>query len=357
MRRIPWFSTIAAATAALVAGAALHVPAPIAAAQRDPAAAIQRGLSWLEHEQRPDGAWPCNVGFLMRDSYEVTGPIAEQLENGGGHVGVTALAGMAFLAERVPGRKDFYAGALDGALRYVLACVKEDGYVTDHQSNMYSHALAVRFLAQVYATTNRRDVLEALWLAIDLIEKSQDPTGGWGYLPFEQGVDTSVTACVLLALGEADARGVDVSDATRSRAVRFLRRCAVPEGENRGGFKYRDRPMNQTRASFPLTAGAIAALCRSGVASADPIVVSGLAYLRDGYDHLREIRRESFEGSWGSLLASDAASACGGDALELCRARLERDLPLRQREDGSWHDDVGDTFATACAVLALQNVR
>src|SRR4051812_22919955 len=60
--------------------------------------AADRALRWLVDHQEDDGSWRCNVGFKLNNEYRVE---HENLK----HVGITALAGTAFLASgSVPGR-------------------------------------------------------------------------------------------------------------------------------------------------------------------------------------------------------------------------------------------------------------
>jgi hypothetical protein len=132
------------------------------------AAAVQRGLEWLAANQNDDGSWTAKIGYKLNLGYEHTGEKP--------HVGVTALAGMAFLAGgHIPGR-GAWGENVDRALGFVLSCVQEDGYVTHAGSRMYSHAFSTLFLAEVYGMTHRGDVKEKLQLAVDFIVHSQNPT-------------------------------------------------------------------------------------------------------------------------------------------------------------------------------------
>ena len=82
------------------------------------------------------------MGYKRNESYVTT---REQ----GGHVGVTALAGMAFLAGgHLPGRGE-YGPVVDRAVDFILRATNQDGYITSGGTRMYSHAFATLFLAQV----------------------------------------------------------------------------------------------------------------------------------------------------------------------------------------------------------------
>src|SRR5262249_10332658 len=158
-------------------------------------------------------------------------------------------AGMAFMAGgNLPGQGR-YSASIEKALNYVLSCVKEDGYITDNGSRMYSHAFGTLFLAEIYGMTRRSDVKEKLQQAIDLVVKSQNPSGSWRYLPYAQDSDMSITVCQVMALRSARNIGIRVPKSTIDRAVHYVKSSAIKEGKSRGGFKYQDRPIYQTRSS------------------------------------------------------------------------------------------------------------
>ena len=78
------------------------------------AAATERGLAWLSEKQLPSGGWAADVGYKLRQDYQIR-------ESGTEHVGVTALAGMAFLAGgNLPDRGP-YGDELARAVDYLLS--------------------------------------------------------------------------------------------------------------------------------------------------------------------------------------------------------------------------------------------
>ncbi len=68
---------------------------------------------------------------------------------------------------------------------------------------MYSHAFATLFLAEIYGTTQRKDVKTKLKRAIQLLVSSQNREGGWRYQPIPVDADLSVTVSTLQALRKA----------------------------------------------------------------------------------------------------------------------------------------------------------
>ncbi|MDF1800273.1 MAG: hypothetical protein P1V81_13920, partial [Planctomycetota bacterium] len=97
-------------------------------------AAVVRGLVYLAETQNADGSWTAKVGRKLNESYDYTDDT--------GHVGVTSLACIAFLAGgHQPGRGK-YGQVIERGLDYVLASCTEDGYITRNKTRMYSHAFS-----------------------------------------------------------------------------------------------------------------------------------------------------------------------------------------------------------------------
>ncbi|MBN2492205.1 MAG: hypothetical protein JXQ29_15265, partial [Planctomycetes bacterium] len=158
------------------------------------AEATARGLEFLRREQTPEGCWRADIGYKLMEDYRVTSDVLDQRRHGGGHVGVSSLAVIAFLAGgHVPGRGP-YGSVIERGIRYVLDCTSaEDGYVSQNGSRMYSHAFATLCLAEAYGMTHEGGLRTKLQDAVDLIVKSQNAAGSWRYVPFAQDSDMSIT--------------------------------------------------------------------------------------------------------------------------------------------------------------------
>ena len=143
--------------------------------------AVEQGLAWLADQQGADGAWRAKIGYKLNADYRETGDDA--------HVGVSALACMAFLAGgNLPGRGK-YGPVVEKGLDFVLSCAQADGYITFSGTRMYSHAFATLFLAEIYGMTHRQDVRrKKLQKAVDFIVDTQNEEGGWRYVPFAPGI-------------------------------------------------------------------------------------------------------------------------------------------------------------------------
>ncbi len=301
-------------------------------------AAVERGLAWLADRQQDDGSWLCKVGYKLNEEF-----IGEE----GKHVGVTALAGMAFLANGNTPKRGKYGATVENALSYVLSCVrKEDGYITANGTRMYEHAFSTMFLAEVYGMSPRDDLKEKLRQAAFLIVRSQNDEGGWRYQPFPRDADISITVSTLQALRAARNVGIRVPKDVIHRAVDYVKRCADnPDGS----FSYQDLTRHMTRSTYSLTAAGVTALFSAG--EYDSVQTRrGLDYLRT---HSYELTWSQYHYFYGHYYACQAFYQAGGQEWADYYSQLREEILSHQHPDGHWNDDVGETYATAMACLLL----
>ena len=356
--------------------ALLLAPAPAAAqdlARRRPAVvpitvtpehaeAVERGLAWLARHQNPNGSWSAKVGFKLNTGYEVTA-------SDRGHVGVTALAGMAFLAGgHLPGRGEHGATVAD-CLDYVLSCVQEDGYITAGGTRMYSHAFATLFLAEIYGMTHRGDVKAKLQIAVDFIVNSQNAMGGWRYEPYAVEADMSIVVCQVLALRAARNIGIRVPRSVVDKAARYVVSSAVTEESisrryhaainfknELGSFHYQRQ--DGSRSSFPLTAAGVTALYGAGIYS-DEAIDDGINYLRRNLNSFNNQRGGDIGHYffwYGHYYGVQAMYTAGADAWEQYFTIVREELLSMQEPSGAWPNRIGpgQAFGTAMAVLVLE---
>lgn len=329
--------------------------------------AVERGLAWLAEHQASDGSWVAKIGFKLNNDFRYT-------SDDKGHLGVTALAGMAFLAGgHLPGRGK-YGKNVDDSLRFVLSCVRDDGYITYGGTRMYDHAFATLFLAEVYGMTSREDVKAALQKAVDFIVKSQNANGGWRYEPYSTESDMSIVVCQVIALRAARNIGIRVPRTTVERAARYVVDSSIlKDGPLDPGLAYPGGYMSEvgtfryqkdvhSRTSFPLTAAGVTALHGLGIYS-DELIKKGLDYLAR---NLVLFDREPAPGYpvdkghyyfwYGHYYGVQAMYTAGSPYWEPYFEELRATLLQIQRPDGSWPNEVGpgSAFGTAVAVLILE---
>jgi hypothetical protein len=201
-------------------------------------------------------------------------------------------------------------------------------------------------------TTRGARTEQVLRLAVDLIERTQGPDGGWFYDPkasYEH--ENSVTVTMIQALRGARNAGIEVEGTVIAKAVRYIERCQNANGS----FRY---SLDRETSSVALTAAGIATLNSIG-----------------RYEGA-ELARAT-EWLWKELLAREDAGGVSPamhpfyERLYLAQAlwqnpdqrlferwsqaECERVLG-NQRQDGSWSDvQYGDCYATAmnCLYLAI----
>ncbi|MSR46154.1 MAG: prenyltransferase [Planctomycetes bacterium] len=335
-------------------------------------AAVDRGLAFLASQQLRDGAWIGSVGFKLNQDYTVQ-------EADVPHVGVTALAGMAFLAGgHLPDRGP-YGDTLTRAIAFLIAHQNDQGFITHRQSRMYDHAFATLFLAEVFGQTESGEVRTALQRAVDLIKNSQNPRGSWRYQPFALESDMSITVCQLMALRAARNVGIRVPAETINRAVDYVEQSRVvdesaysdfsymqPEGYyalGTGAFRYQYQDEDMSRSSFALTAAGITSLYHAAKYDSDtPQMKASLEFLT------AQMRRVSssdwrchFFYWYGHYYAAQAMFITGDPWWKsywrtISGELLETGTQFSQGKDGAWPNPVGPgrNFSTAVACIVLQ---
>jgi Squalene-hopene cyclase C-terminal domain/Prenyltransferase and squalene oxidase repeat len=297
--------------------------------------AIDRGLKALVSQQQTDGSFG-------EGRY-------------GKNVAVSALAGIALMADgNLPGRGR-YGNQVGKCVEYVLANCTESGLIAGDSANgpMYGHGFAALFLGEVYGMTagggdtalaNR--LHEAIVKAVHLIEQTQNEQGGWRYNPLPYDADISVTICQIMALRSARNAGIEVSKQTIDRAVEYVRHCQNPDG----GFKYQ---LESGASGWPRSAAGVASLYYAGIYQ-DDAIDRGIAYLS----------REAMPGGpaaskahyyYGHYYAVQAMYLAGGQVWAKWWPAIREELLKNQLDDGSWDDkSVGNTYGTAMALIILQ---
>ncbi len=331
------------------------------------AAAVEAGLAWLAKHQNRNGSWTAKIGYKLNEDYNYT-------SDDRGHVGVTALAGMAFLAGgHLPGRGE-YGKEVEHCLDFVLSCVDGDGYINQSGTRMYSHAFATIFMAEIYGMTHREDVRAKLQKAVDFVVRSQNADGGWRYEPYAVESDMSIIVCQVLALRAARNIGIRVPKATVDRAANYVVEAAVTAnnqvsrhrsimgaGNEIGSFRYQKK--GHARSSFALTAAGVTALHGLGIYSDEAIqrgveyLISGLSSFNAVYGNsLRENRRGHYFFWYGHYYGVQAMYQVGAPYWEPYFEEVRGLLLSMQKSDGSFPNGTGPgaAFGTAMGVLILE---
>ena len=266
------------------------------------------------------------------------------------HVGITALCGLAFMADgNLPGRGP-HGDAVRKALEFVLKNATETGLLAAENSHgpMYGHGFATLFLGEVYGMTPEDGrVRDGLVRAVELIVNSQNEEGGWRYNPVPYDADVSVTICQIMGLRSARNAGIKVPKATIDRAVAYVRGCQNADG----GFRY----MTALGSSaWPRTAAGVASLFYAGIYTDDSIN-RGLEYLHGNATPGGGDMGAEAHYFYGHYYAVQSMYLAGGAAWQDWWPRIRDELVTRQNEQGGWTDyQAGPAYSTAMGLIILQ---
>ena len=288
--------------------------------------AVERGLTWLADQQAADGSYG-------------------NLSHYGPHVGITGLAGLAFMSDgNMPGR-GHYGLVVDRCLAFVLTHSSESGLLAAETSHgpMYGHGFATLFLAEVYGMTPRHEVRETLRKAIRLIVSTQNHEGGWRYQPVRNDADLSVTICQVMALRAAKNTGIYVDKAVIDKAIEYVKASQNPDG----GFRYM---LTSGGSAFARSAAGVAALQYAGVYGGDEIE-QGLGYIRH---FAPPIDRSIGHYFYGHYYAAQAMFLAGDDYWKGWWPAIRAELVQKQAPEGFWRGQAGQEYGTAMALIILQ---
>ena len=282
---------------------------------------VEKGLKWLASEQGEKG---------------------EYCIGSDGNVGVTALAGLAFMqAGNLPDRGK-YGKNVKLCLENILSNCQEAGFICSSRENMYSHCFSTLFLAEIYEMTGNETIKEKLEKAIHLIERCQNDDGGWRYLPIKtDDSDISVTISAISALRSARDAGIKVRIETINKAISYIKKS---QSKN-GGFVYQ---IGDSGENIARTAGAIVCLYHLGEFDGKEID-EGLKYLDE---NMNDANINFY--FYTHYYLSQALFLSGGKRWEEYYPKTRDDLIKRQKENGNWDGDSGEHFATAMALLILE---
>jgi hypothetical protein len=192
--------------------------------------AVERALAYLSRQQEPDGRWT-----VFNDDGK-PGKRGQHPHD----MACTGLATLAFLtADNTPAKEGPYRQTVTQSVDFLIGLEGPDGDLRGpkrfrgggaDEGNMYDQGICTMALCEAALMTGDRRYTEAALRAARFIVKAQNAEGGWRYTPAEAG-DTSVLGWQMLALHDAEQLGFPVSDQTKLRADRYLKR--VSQGRNK----------------------------------------------------------------------------------------------------------------------------
>ena len=208
---------------------------------RESETAVERALAYLASVQEEDGRWtfvngnrrpPRNSQVRSHDS------------------ACSGLSILAFLAQdHRPDKPGPYQQAIAKSLDFLLSQQTEDGDLRGphrgggaDNANMYDHAISTLALAEAALMTRDPRYTAAALAGARFIVEAQDPrTGGWRYIPGEQG-DSSVFGWQIMALHSAEQLGFEIPAATRRGAIRYIAISSRGNQHMLAGYQPRENP-------------------------------------------------------------------------------------------------------------------
>jgi prenyltransferase beta subunit len=293
-------------------------------------AAVERGLDYLASRQNAEGSFG-NAGAY------------------GATAAITALSGIAFMADgNLPGRGK-YGDNVKKAVQFIVRNQQESGLFTTSafQGEMYSHGFATLFIGEVYGMTGDDQIKENLQRAVRLIERCQNPEGGWRYQPAPVDADISVTICQIMALRSARDAGIKTDAAVMEKALAYVKKCQNADG----GFSYQASTGGES--GFARTAAGTASLYYAGKFQ-DNAITRGLNYLSRFVPGPNEVDAQGHF-FYGQYYAVQAMFLAGGKYWGDWYPAIREVLVTRQNKvTGNWEGEVDPDYCTAMALIILQ---
>ncbi|HYF47935.1 MAG TPA: prenyltransferase/squalene oxidase repeat-containing protein [Planctomycetota bacterium] len=293
--------------------------------------AIEKALAWLAKHQNRDGSWGSEGG------------------SGTYTMAMTGLAGLALLsAGHSPGRGK-YGVNVSRAVQYVLKHQDRDGLITSGNDGqqMYGHGFAMTFLAEAYGMDPNHELgaqmKDGLQRAVKKTGQAQSARGGWYYSPNSGADEGSVTITQVQALRAARNAGIEVPEKVMTQAIDYVRKSQNPDG----GIRY---ALNSGQtSSLALSAAGAEVLMMAGQYDTKETKLV-CEYLKKNLD---PNRTQGYHDFYTNFYGVQAMFQIGGDYWSRYFTVLRERLLKSQNADGSWKGDIGSTYCTSIAVMAL----
>ena len=216
--------------------------------------AIQSGIDWLLRHQDRDGSWsPDRFSIHCQnenDACEGTGYPEHR-------AGITGLCLLALLGNgHPPGANGSpREAAAWRALEWLIDHQDSTGCIRSGKGefprNLYDHGIATFALCEAAELLNLPSTDRAARKGLEFIAKSQQPGGGWDYVPSPTlRNDLSITGWQVLALHAGRKIGHLPPVEVVERLEKYLQRCV----DSSGGATYSDRGRGRGRGGYGIDA-------------------------------------------------------------------------------------------------------
>ncbi len=297
--------------------------------------AVERGLDWVAKSQSRVGRWDA------QNQYRVP---------------MTALAGIALLAEGSTTTQGKYAESLRRATDYLMAQTKANGLIgeiNDHRYT-YGHGFSMLFLSQVLGEEEdmqrRKRLTEVLTKAVDFCIKAQTPAGGWGYVSAKDGGnfdEGSTTVTQVQGLRGCRNAGIPVPREGIEKAVKYIHDCTMPDG----GICYSSKNRGSSRPA--ITAAAVACLFNAGEYKSD-YVNKLLDFCKRNLFDVNNPRNAFGHWHYTYYYYSQALYRMAGKDWEEFRKNMHGKVLKEQSAEGYWSGNIGPIYVSALNLTMLQ---
>jgi hypothetical protein len=297
-------------------------------------AAVHRGLDWIANSQSRLGHWTANDGRYG--------------------TAMTALAGMALLAEGSTTTQGKYAPNVRRAVDYLVSRARPNGLIGEARDDRYTygHGYSMLFLSQVLGEEEdldrRETLIEVLTKAVEFTGEAQTQAGGWGYVSAKDGHDFdegSTTITQVQGLRGCRNAGIPIPKEIIDKAIKYIRICTLPDG----GVQYSSKGGGGRPA---ITAAAIACLFNAGEYDSE-YVPKLLAYADRS---LSNIGNEGF-GHWhyAHYYYAQVKYREGDKSWTEYRDKIYSRIVSEASPNGSWNQGyIGTIYTTAINLTILQ---
>jgi len=311
---------------------------------------VSRGLCWLLQAQNRDGSWGLDAGMPADISCTAVAALAlmaeGNTERGGPDLQSVAAIRKAvkFVVQRVHRTRGDFSGGEETLVQRKLG---------KHIHTFFAAVLLTQTFGQrgVWGRVEMEDFKDHISSLVERIVETQEPDGSWHKETFGS---LKATCMAWLGLRSAASIGVDVEKASIRKIMTFILEQYNPTSKlfdkmnQAGGYQAIYSTGSCLRVLYGMGEGNS---CQARAAT-DAFMnfvktpQNGSAYLTvEGEDYLSAALV-----SQALLIEEDARWSCWSPWIA-------KELEKRQAKDGTWTTTAcisGRTFATACALLALQ---
>jgi hypothetical protein len=344
---------------------------------------IKRGVDYLVSKQNKDGSWG---GPTRTKGLNIYAPVPDSHLAFRTGASTLALSGLLDSKDRRPE----VVTAIDKAEAWLFEKLPKLRHLDPTTTyNVWGHAYGLRAIADlyVYRTGDETKLSLLKQLAakqIEMLIKTEDVNGGWGYLDFDNhtahfsGIPTSFTTATVL-LGMKDAQetfGLLIPQREIKRGLVSINKQRTPDWSFVYSYDHRYRPrygINRPAGSLGRSQVCMAAMRKFGDERITDRLIEHWLHrlcLREGWFNIgrkRPIPHEthfSISGYfyyYGFYYATECLQMLPDDRQKNYIPHLARHILSKQEKDGSWWDyplyDYHQPYGTGYALTTLSRLR